>query len=236
MIELSAYDVAHLIDISAVRAENDEKMIADLVTCARKYHFLVVETLPSMTPLARELLRGSTGIKLGGNVGFPSGGQTTRIKVLETQELTSLGCTEIDVVINIGKLISPGREAEVRDDLSAVVHAAGDALVKVILECHYLTNAQILKGCDLCIEAGADFVKTGTGWTPTGATLENIALIKSHVGDAIGVKASGGVRGLQTLIEMYRRGARRFGIGMTHAMKIIDQVAALPGGVVLIDA
>ncbi|MEW6578034.1 MAG: deoxyribose-phosphate aldolase [Chloroflexota bacterium] len=234
MVTLKGTDIARMIDISAVRSNSDEASIVTLTRYARKYHFLVVETLPSMTPLARDLLRDAPEVKIGGNVGFPSGGQTTRIKVAEAQELIRLGCTELDVVINIGKLIS-GWRAEVRDDLRAVVEAAGGALVKIILECHYLTDDQIRTGCDLCIEAGADFVKTGTGWTPTGATLENIALIKSQVGDAIGVKASGQVRGLETLVEMYRRGARRFGIGLQHATKIVDQVAAMPGGQVTID-
>jgi deoxyribose-phosphate aldolase len=98
-----------------------------------------------------------------------------------------------------------------------------------------LNESQIRKACDLSIKAGADFVKTGTGWTPTGATLENIALIKRYVDDAIGVKASGNVRGLETLVELFRRGARRFGIALPHAMKIVEQVAAQPGGSVSID-
>ena len=231
MMALTSTDIARMIDISAVRPDSDENTIRLLAENARKYKFLVVETLPSMTPLARDLLRDATDVKIGGNVGFPSGGQTTRIKVEEAKDLIRMGCTELDVVIAVGKLIS-GRDAEVRDDLRAVVDAAGGTLVKVILECHYLTDDQIRKGCDLSIAAGANFVKTGTGWTSTGATLENIALIKSHVGNAIGVKASGGVRGLETLVEMYRRGASRFGVGLKHAVRIVDQAAASPGGIV----
>ena len=95
--------------------------------------------------------------------------------------------------------------------------------VKVILECHYLSDDEIRRACELCIEAGAAFVKTSTGWAPTGATLENIALIKSCVGDAIVIKASGGIRGFETLKGMYRRGARRFGIGLRTAAPIFEQ-------------
>jgi deoxyribose-phosphate aldolase len=233
MVTLSPYDIAQMIDVSAVRANSDEASIKTLVECAISHNFFVVETLPSMTPLARDLL-GDSNVKLGGNVGFPSGGHTTRIKVAEAQELISFGCSELDVAINIGKLLS-GRYDEVCDDLRAVVEVADGAVTKVILECHFLNESQIRKACDLSIKAGADFVKTGTGWTPTGATLENIALIKRHVDDAIGVKASGNVRGLETLVELFRRGARRFGIALPHAMKIVEQVAAQPGGSVSID-
>jgi deoxyribose-phosphate aldolase len=94
--------------------------------------------------------------------------------------------------------------------------------VKVILECYYLDDDQIRRGCDLAIAAGARYVKTGTGWAPGGATLENIALIKAHVGDAIGIKAAGGIRSLATLLEMYRLGARRFGIGLSAIGKVLE--------------
>lgn len=230
MTELSSFDIARMVDISAVRAESTEDDVRELAEKAIRYRFIAVETLPSMTPLIKSLLAGYPEIRIGGNVGFPSGGQTTRIKVAETQELLQMGCAEVDVVINIGKLIS-GKYDEVLADLKAVVAAADGTLVKVILECHYLDENQILRGCDACIETGADFVKTGTGWAPTGATLENIALIKSHVGDSIAIKGSGGIRGLETLIEMYRRGARRFGIGLRHATRIIDQIDTSGGAI-----
>jgi deoxyribose-phosphate aldolase len=99
----------------------------------------------------------------------------------------------------------------------------------VILECHYLSDDEIRRGCELCVEAGAAFVKTSTGWAPTGATPENVALIKSCVGDAIGVKAAGGIRELDTLMEMYRLGARRFGLGLRSAVQILEQCAARSG-------
>ena len=135
-----------------------------------------------------------------------------------------MGCDELDMVINVG-LLRSGQYQRVLDDIRGVVEVAGTAPVKVILECHYLSDEQIRRGCELCIEAGAAFVKTSTGWAPTGATLENVALIKSCVGDAIGIKAAGGIRGLETLIEMYRRGARRFGIGLSTATRIFEECA-----------
>jgi deoxyribose-phosphate aldolase len=134
------------------------------------------------------------------------------------------------MVINISELIA-GRTDKVLDDIRAVVDACNGIPLKVILECHYLTEAQILKGCDLCIEAGANWVKTGTGWAKTGATIENISLIKAHVGDAIGVKAAGGVRDLETLLGMYLRGARRFGVGLKSGIKILEQAYAVQDGI-----
>ncbi len=231
----SNFEIAQMIDLSAVRANDDETSIRALVAAACKYHCYLVTILPSQTLLVKTLLQKEVPdgprIAIGGNVGFPSGGQTTRIKAAETRELVHLGCNEIDMVINIAWLLS-GRDDYVLQDILAVVDIAKETvpgtLVKVILECHYLNADQIRRGCDLCIEAGADFVKTGTGWTPTGATLENIALIKSHVGNAIGIKASGGIRNKETILEMYRLGATRFGIGMRWVDNILADVEAQP--------
>ncbi|MHC4504654.1 MAG: deoxyribose-phosphate aldolase, partial [Planctomycetota bacterium] len=95
--------------------------------------------------------------------------------------------------------------------------------VKVILECHYLTNEEIVEACEIGMEAGVAYVKTGTGWAPTGATLENIALMKRTVGDSCGIKAAGGVRDLETLLAMHELGATRFGIGVRTAQKILEE-------------
>ncbi len=230
-MKLTSYDIARMIELSAVQAAHSADHITTMVAQARKHRCVVVYPLPCWLPLARQLLDGDPDIIMGGAVGFPSGGTTTSIKVAEVRELLQLGCGELDVVINIGKLIS-GKDAEVLDDLRAVVDEADGRPVKVILECHYLTDDLIRKACDFSIEAGAAYVKTGTGWAPTGATLENIALIRTHVGEAVAIKASGGVRGLETLIEMYRRGATRFGVRLDIGVRIIEQVAGLPGGAV----
>ncbi len=221
-MQLTSFDIAQKIDLSAVRAEDGETSIRGLVAAARKYRCHLVTILPSQTILVKTLLQKETSdglhIAIGGNVGFPSGGQSTRIKAAETRELVHLGCDEIDMVINIAWLLS-GRDDYVLQDILGVVDTAKEivpgTLVKVILECHYLTPDLIRRGCDLCIEAGADFVKTGTGWTPTGATLDNISLIKAHVGNSIQIKASGGIRDRHTLLEMHRLGATRFGIGLS---------------------
>jgi len=220
---LSLSQIAQMIDLSAVQATDGEGSIQRLVHAARQYHCHLVTALPSQTRRVIELLGDTRTIGVSGNVGFPSGGQTTRIKVAETEELLQMGCTELDMVINIAELVSGHRE-EVLADIQAVVDAAGGVPVKVILECYYLSPDQIRLACDLCIQAKAAFVKTGTGWAPGGATLENIALIKAHVGNAIRIKASGGIRTLETLLAMHRLGANRFGIGVRWVGEILKPI------------
>jgi deoxyribose-phosphate aldolase len=175
--------------------------------------------------LTKELLSDVPDIRVSGNVAFPAGGTTSKAKIAEARELLDMGCDELDMVINIG-LLRSGRLQRVLDDIRGVVQVADEKPVKVILECHYLSDDEIRQGCELCIQAGASFVKTGTGWRPTGATLRNVALIKSCVGDAIGVKAAGGIRTLATLCEMARLGAQRFGIGFRSAQPIFDRCVA----------
>ena len=221
-MKLTAREIATMIDLSAVRADTDEREVSTLAEAARKYRCTCVTTLPAYTPLINELLADEPEIHISGNVSFPSGATTSAVKVAEAKELLQMGCDELDMVINIGFLRS-GQYQRALDDIRGVVDVAGQAPVKVILECHYLTDDEIRKACELCINAGAAFVKTSTGWAPTGATLENVALIKSCVGDAIGIKASGGIRGLETLVELYHRGATRFGIGLRSAPRIFEQ-------------
>ena len=224
-MDFTLEQVARMVDLSAVRADMTEAEVRATVNIARRYQCICVTALPCYTPLVKELLADEPEIHVSGNVAFPSGGATSAMKVAEASELLRMECDELDVVINIG-LLRSGRTQHVLDDIKGVVDVAGRIPVKVILECHYLSDDEIRKGCELCVEAGATFIKTGTGWAPTGATLENVALIKSCVGDAVGIKASGGIRGLETLKEMYRRGARRFGLGIRSALPIFEQCAA----------
>ena len=222
-MDFTQRQVARMVDLSAVRADITEAEVRATVDMAKEYQCICVTTLPCYTALVKELLAGQPEIRVSGNVAFPSGGATTTMKVAEAKELLRLGCDELDVVINLGWLRS-GRYQHVLDDVRAVVEVAGRVPVKVILECHYLSDDEIRRGCALCVEAGAAFVKTGTGWAPTGATLENVALIKACVGDAVGIKASGGIRDLETVKEMYRRGARRFGLGVRTALPIFQRL------------
>jgi len=221
----SIQELASMMDLTAVRPDSDEAEVRALAATASQYQCLAVCTLPGFTPLMLELLADQPDIRVVGAVGFPSGGHTPRMKATEARDLLAMGCRELDMVMNIGWLRSGWAQA-VLDDMRGVVEVAGQAPVKVILECHYLSEEQIRQGCELCIQAGAAFVKTSTGWAPTGATPENVALIKACVGDAIAIKAAGGIRSLAALEEMYRLGARRFGIGLSSALHIFEECAA----------
>jgi deoxyribose-phosphate aldolase len=217
-----------MIDLSAVQAENSEADVRLVAEHAKKYQVIAVFALPSFTPLLGELVAGEPAIALGGVIGFPSGGETTALKAAQAREMVQFGCRELDMVMNIGRMCSR-QYGYVRDDIRAVISAGGGVPVKVILECHHLTEDLIRRACELSVEAGAAFVKTGTGWASSGATLERVALMKSVVGASAKVKAAGGVRDLKTLVEMVRRGAERFGIGLASAAKIMKECESLPG-------
>jgi deoxyribose-phosphate aldolase len=233
-MRLTVQDIAAMTDLSAVQAQCDEEEVRNLAAAAARLGCIAVFTLPGFTATIRDLLAGAPHIKIGGVVGFPSGGDTSAAKACQAAELVKIGCHELDMVINVGHLRS-GHQEVVLSDIQAVVAAAGQAPVKVILECHYLTDDQIRLGCALCMQAGAKWVKTGTGWAPTGATPRNVAIMKSCVGRKLGVKAAGGVRTLAGLVELYKAGATRFGISMSSAVKILDECTALPGGAVEFD-
>ena len=191
---------------------------------------MAVHVLPCWVTFLKKLLADSPDVMLGAPVGFPSGGHRTEMKVAEAKHLIWDGVQEMDMMLNVGKL----RSAEYgycEDEIRAVVQAAGDVPVKVILEVHYLNRDQIKKACEACINAGAAFVKTATGWAPGGATLEVVEFITGFVGSAIKVKAAGRIRNLDTLVKMYRMGVARFGINLNSSIEIMHSMAAL-GGVV----
>jgi deoxyribose-phosphate aldolase len=226
---MTARDIARLTDISAVRTRYGEAEIRELAETAKRYGFFAVHVLPCWVSFLRGLLAGSNDVLTGAPVGFPAGGHRTDIKVAEARALVADGVQEMDMMLNVGKLRS-GEYRYVEEEIKAVVQAAGRVPVKVIIEAPLLTDDQIRKACDLCIGGGAAFVKTSTGWLPNGATLDMIRLITAHVGRSIQVKAAGGIRDLQTMVEMLRLGVARFGINQKTAVEIVTAVAALPGG------
>jgi deoxyribose-phosphate aldolase len=176
---------------------------------------------PADVPRAVDLLAG-TGVAVGTVIGFPHGGTTTEVKVFEAQQALRSGATELDMVINIGALRS-GRDAYVKEDIAAVVavaHAAR-AIVKVIFENAYLDDDQKVRACKLSEAAGADFVKTSTGFAATGATHEDLALMRRSVSPHIGVKAAGGVRTLDGLLAVMKLGVTR--VGATQTAAILDE-------------
>jgi deoxyribose-phosphate aldolase len=221
--------ITAMMDLSVLRADCKITEVDEVADIAKKYNCGCIIVWPSYVPYLLEKISDRPDIRPASVISFPGGSSTTAVKVLEARNLIKMGCVELDMVLNIG-LLKSGRNSEVFEDINAVVEEAGKVPVRVIMETHYLSDNEIKNACDSCIKAKAAFVKTGTGWTPTGATLENIALIKNHVKDAIGIKASGGIKGLDTLAEMYKRGATKFGIGLRTVDKIFEQMSEYTDG------
>lgn len=228
-MRLTGQQLARMMDLSAVRAEVDLPEVRRLAEAARRYNCVCAFVLPCYLAELKALLVDAPGVGLGGVVGFPSGAHSTAIKVAEAREQLAAGAVELDMVINVG-LLRSGLDRLVEEDIHAVVNTAGAVPLKVILEAHHLTDDEIVRGSRLAVRAGAAFVKTGTGWAPTGATLHNVQLIKSAVGESARVKAAGGVRDLQTVADMIRLGVSRFGVGLATGTRILDECAALPHG------
>lgn len=227
---LIAKDIARMIDLSCVRTTSDKRDIDEMVDAARKYGFGQVSVLQCFIPYTRQLLREAPGIRVVGNVSFPSGSDSTSIKVAQAQEMKAAGCDEIDVVMNIGRLRS-GELVEVEADVRAVIETVHPIPVKVIIEVMCLTTEETRLACEICVRSGAVFVKTGTGWAERGTTLQDVQLVKSLVGDSLQIKASGGIRDLDGLLKMYEAGARRFGVNLKSGIMIVEEALAAESSV-----
>lgn len=202
-------NVNAMIDHTILKADATEKDVRRLCDEARAYGFATVCVNSCWTALAAELLAGS-GVGVTTVVGFPLGAMSTAGKAAETAAAVADGATEIDMVINIGRL-KAGDDDFVRDDIAAVVKAAGDAGVKVIIECCLLTDAEKVRACEASVAAGAAFVKTSTGFSTGGATVEDVRLMRATVGDRCKVKAAGGIHTSEEALAMIEAGADRLG-------------------------
>jgi deoxyribose-phosphate aldolase len=214
---------AGLIDHTLLKPEASRDEIRKLCQEAARFGFASVCINPWNVPLAAELLRG-TSVKVCTVVGFPLGATLSQVKIYEAEEAIKLGAQEIDMVINIGALKS-GQDDVVEADIRGVVEAShrGGAICKVILETALLTVEEKVRGSAATKRAGADFVKTSTGFSTAGATAEDVALMRAVVGSEIGVKAAGGVRSFEDLKKMVCAGATR--IGASASVKIMEQAA-----------
>jgi deoxyribose-phosphate aldolase len=203
-------NIAKMIDHTLLKADTTKEQIVKLCEEAKQYNFASVCVNPTWVATAAELLKG-TDVKVCTVIGFPLGANTPETKAFETKDAIEKGATEVDMVINIGAL-KDGNDELVERDIRAVVEAAkGKALVKVIIETCLLTEEEKVRACELSVKAGADYVKTSTGFSTGGATVEDVALMRKTVGPEIGVKASGGVRDLQGAEAMIQAGATRIG-------------------------
>ncbi len=218
-------DLARMIDHTLLKPEATVGDIEKLCDEARKYGFASVCVNPSYVPLCAQHLRG-TGVKVCTVIGFPLGATLSAVKAFETEHVIRDGAQEVDMVINVGMLKS-GQYEYVENDIFAVVSTAKRyrVLTKVILETGLLTDEEKVKACILAKRAGADFVKTSTGFGKGGATVGDIALMRRVVGSAMGVKASGGVRTREDALAMVAHGADR--IGASASIKIVSEVPVL---------
>ena len=230
MMTLDTNQLARMIDLSCVRVDSTLAELDEAVALAKQYGIFCLFALPAHTARLVEMIADRDDMIVGGVVSFPDGGSNTATKVFEAKEMIAAGVGEIDMVNNIA-LLKAGEYDAYRADIAAVVDAAAPhgIPVKVIFECHYLTDAVIIKACELAQQAGVAWVKTGTGWAETGATLENVTLMKQTVGDACKVKAAGGVRDMETIEAMVERGVERFGIGVRTAKAILEGMPAPAG-------
>ncbi|RIX60231.1 deoxyribose-phosphate aldolase [Paenibacillus nanensis] len=213
----SSAEVASMIDHTILKADATKADVIAICQEAKEHRFATVCVNAYWVPLAAEQLKGS-GVGITTVVGFPLGATSTASKAFEASQAIADGATEIDMVLNIGLLKSGDTEAVKRDVEGVVEACKGKAALKVILETGMLTDEEKVTACKLCVEAGADFVKTSTGFGKGGATAEDIALMRRTVGPNIGVKASGGVRDLETALTMLRAGANRIGASSSVAI------------------
>ena len=208
-----------LMDISCVKADNSMEEIEQMIQAAWKYRCACIFTLPAFAGLTVKELAGS-GVKTGGAVGFPSGGDTSRAKLYQAGELLQLGCKELDMVINQTAL-KAHMDSYIMDETSSIVKEAGKIPVKVILEISNLNEEEISRGCNLIIQAGAEYVKSGTGWAGVPTTVRDIQKISEIVKGHVKIKAAGGIRNLENMYEMYQWGCSRFGISLKSALEIL---------------
>ena len=213
--------IQEMIDHTILKPEATKSEIEQLCKEAMEYKFAAVCINPYYVSYCKEILKGSN-IKVATVIGFPLGANTKELKAFEALDAINNGADEIDMVINIGALKDKDYEF-VKNDIKLVVDIAKEkAIVKVIIETALLTDEEKVKACELSMEAGADFVKTSTGFSTGGATIEDVKLMKSVVGDNLEVKASGGVRDLATAEKMIEAGASR--LGTSSGIKIIKEI------------
>lgn len=215
---MTTSQLAKMIDHTLLRADATRNEITKLTEEAKQYQFASVCVNPGWVSYAAEQLQG-TGVDICTVIGFPLGASTTETKAFETKDAIAKGATEVDMVINISAL-KDGNDDYVEQDIRAVVEAAAGTLVKVIIETSLLTDDEKVRACQAAVRAGADFVKTSTGFSTGGATPEDVALMRRTVGPDVGVKASGGVRSLEDMQKMIEAGATR--IGASSGVKIMQ--------------
>ncbi|MGQ9525837.1 MAG: deoxyribose-phosphate aldolase [Armatimonadota bacterium] len=221
MMDFSYSEIAKMIDHSLLSPALTDEELEKGCRLAREYEVASVCIKPYGVPMAVDLLAGST-VKVGTTIGFPHGGHTTQVKVAEADQALDDGADELDMVVNIGKVLSEDWDY-VRADIRSIVEVAHSrqCIVKVIFENSYLQDEHKIRLCEICAEVGADFAKTSTGYGPGGATIEDLRLMREHLPPTIQLKAAGGVRSLDALLEVRAIGVTR--VGATRTAEILDE-------------
>lgn len=213
---LNARDIAKMIDHPILKPEMTDWDVIEQCKVARKYNVATVCVRPYDVAVCKKLLENSE-VLVSAVIGFPHGNSTTNVKVFEAIKAIEDGAVELDIVMPIGRVLS-GDWDYVKEDIRAVTEACHErkVLIKVIFENAFLSHEEIIKCCQICEELNVDFVKTSTGFANIGATLEHVKLMRANCGPQVAIKASGGIRNLDQLLELYKAGAARFGTSSTQ--------------------
>lgn len=223
--EFLSLPIPQLLDVSAVQVTSSKSDVAAIADWAAHFDCKAAFCLSGfLSFLKEERSRLGARFLIGGTVGYPSGQITTEMKVGEAAQLLKIGVDEVDMMLNVGYLLS-GMYDEALADIKAVKQTIGDLPLKVIIETPVLGPDQIKRAAELVVRGGAQWVKTGTGWTKTGTTIEHLKLIKETVGDAVKLKVASGVSNLATIRQMLPYGVKRFGVGRS-AKAILEEYAA----------
>ena len=219
---LTPEQASRMIDISAVRTAHTLCDVEKLVEYAKEYKFINVHTLPCWTSILSKMLKDVPDVYVGAPVGFPSGGHKTEVKLEESRLLLDDGVQEMDIVMNVGRFLNKEYDY-VLDELRQIINTKPeDVLTKIIIEINVLNDKEMERACEIVIDSGADFVKTGTGWVSGDANIKRIRKIKKICGSRIKVKAAGGIREPKEFIELYDMGVERMGINIKSAIKIVE--------------
>lgn len=218
---MTAKEIARMIDISAVRADSTKADVDNVIAAAKEYRLICAFAMPTFMSYMATELKGEKDINIGGVVGFPSGADTLSSKIFQAKECAASGCTEVDMVMNIGKLKS-GMYDDVADEIAQIHSVVAPLPLKVIIEVALLTDQEVIKASKIVCDSKATYLKSGTGWAGA-TTLHHVELMKKTVGDGILIKVAGGVRDLATLKTMAEMGVSRFGIGYKAVLDIMKE-------------
>ncbi len=213
-------NISKIIDHTLLMPDAGDEAIVSLCEESIKYGFYSVCVYPGFIKKAREVLFESH-VKVSSVIGFPSGATLSRVKIYESIEAILYGADELDIVLNIGAM-KTGDWKSVESELDGIIGATPEAVHKIIIEACYLEDEEKKRVCEIVVKSGAEFIKTSTGFGPEGAAIKDVTLLKSIVGDKIGIKAAGGIRTLKDLVAFLDAGATR--IGTSSGVKIINEL------------